>query len=46
MQKINRVLIAMALIISVSAAFAKHPPGCETYPQYRKVGSLYLPAGV
>lgn len=45
MQKIKWAFIAMALIISVYAALALHPPGCETYTQYRRVGSSYVPAG-
>lgn len=36
----------MALIISVYAALATHPPGCESYPQYYKVGTAYYPAGI
>ena len=47
MNKIKFILISLAVIGGVGAAFAKRScVACESQPQYYKSGSSYLPAGI
>lgn len=43
--KLRFILISLAVLLAIGGAFATRVDVCEGYPQYRKMGSSYVPAG-
>lgn len=43
--KTRIILICLAVVLAIGVAFATRVDMCDAYPQYRKVGSSYVPAG-
>lgn len=43
--KLKIILIGLAIVLAIGGAFATKTDYCEGFPQYRKVGGAYVPAG-